>query len=522
LPRRPPWPSCSCAPWCALCRRVKSSRRCARHTSAGSSPSRSPTPAPPRRGSSAPWPAPGWTSTWCTAGWTTSVAGCTGCSPSRYAARTRPSRPHSRRWVRVCRSWRPPDEPAAGDRPGAGHPDRDHAADRRAGHADRGGGWPGGRHRPVRDPRRWHPRPAARVLDAESRGEHLPPDPVHHLHGRDPAGGPARGRYRDRQPGSDLRDLVGGHIRDRPDRGAESGLRGPGGDRGGPGDGGRAVAKHPHRGAGGVARATGAGLHVRRDRRGGHVGSRRAARPPRAGELSEHVPLPAGRRRDPLVGAGGERGDGAAGSAVRDRARPSSAAPVSGYRRGVSALTYSRLTGRVIVANLVVQILIIATGGAVRLTGSGLGCSSWPNCAPGQFTPTLHGQTSFHPYVAWGNRMMGAVVVVVALAMALLVFFAERRGVRPVPSTRLLWLATTPLLLSLVQAVLGGLTVVLDLHPALVGSHFLFSAALVWLSTWLVITWFAPGQPRPAVPARLRTVGWLLAAVAGVVVVLGM
>ena len=195
---------------------------------------------------------------------------------------------------------------------------------------------------------------------------------------------------------------------------------------------------------------------------------------------------------------------------------------MSGYRRGVSALTYSRLTGRVIVANLVVQILIIATGGAVRLTGSGLGCSSWPNCAPGQFTPTLHGETSFHPYVEWGNRMMGAVVVVVALAVALLVFFAERRGVRPVPSTRLLWLATTPLLLSLVQAVLGGLTVVLDLHPALVGSHFLFSAALVWLSTWLVITWYAPGRPRGVLPARLHTVGWLLAAVAAVVVVLGM
>lgn len=188
----------------------------------------------------------------------------------------------------------------------------------------------------------------------------------------------------------------------------------------------------------------------------------------------------------------------------------------------MSALTYARITGRVIVANLVVQILIIATGGAVRLTGSGLGCSSWPNCAPGQFTPTLHGEASFHPYVEWGNRMMGAVVVVVALAVALLVFFAQRGGVRPAPSTRLLWLATTPLLLSLVQAVLGGLTVVLDLHPALVGSHFLFSAALVWLSTWLVITWFAPGKPRPAVPARLRTVGWLLAAVAGVVVVLGM
>ena len=188
----------------------------------------------------------------------------------------------------------------------------------------------------------------------------------------------------------------------------------------------------------------------------------------------------------------------------------------------MSALTYSRLTGRVIVANLVVQIVIIATGGAVRLSGSGLGCSSWPNCEPGEFSPTFHDAASFHPYVEWGNRLMGAVVVFVALAVALLVFFAARRGVRPPPSTRLLWLATTPVLLSLVQAVLGGLTVVLELHPALVGSHFLFSAALVWLSTWLVIAWYRPGPARPGVPANLRTVGWVLAGLAAVVVVLGM
>ena len=188
----------------------------------------------------------------------------------------------------------------------------------------------------------------------------------------------------------------------------------------------------------------------------------------------------------------------------------------------MSALTYSTLTGRAIVANLVVQIVIIATGGAVRLTGSGLGCSSWPNCEPGEFSPTFHDAATFHPYVEWGNRLMGAVVVIVTLAVAVLVYFAARRGVRPAPSTRLLWLATTPLLLSLVQAVLGGLTVVLELHPALVGSHFLFSAALVWISTWLVIEWYRPGRPQPIVPALLRTTGWALAAAGAVVVVLGM
>lgn len=185
-------------------------------------------------------------------------------------------------------------------------------------------------------------------------------------------------------------------------------------------------------------------------------------------------------------------------------------------------MTYSKLTSRVIVANLVVQIIIIATGGAVRLTGSGLGCSQWPNCAPGEFSPVLHDQSTFHPYVEFGNRVMGAVVVVCALAVAVLVFLARRNGVRPVPSTRLLWLATAPILLSLGQAVLGGMTVLLDLNPVLVGSHFLFSALLVWLSAWLVISWNRPGRARPIAPAHVRVVGWTLAGVAAVVVILGM
>lgn len=185
-------------------------------------------------------------------------------------------------------------------------------------------------------------------------------------------------------------------------------------------------------------------------------------------------------------------------------------------------MTYTKLTSRMIVANLIAQVIIIATGGAVRLTGSGLGCSRWPNCAPGEFTPVFHDQSTFHPYVEFGNRLMGAVVVICALAVAVLVFLAKRNGVRPAPSTRLLWLATAPLLLSFGQAVLGGLTVLLDLNPAVVGSHFLFSALLVWLSTWLLIEWRSPGRPQPITPRHVRVSAWVLAALAGIVVVLGM
>ncbi|UFU05048.1 COX15/CtaA family protein [Ruania halotolerans] len=186
--------------------------------------------------------------------------------------------------------------------------------------------------------------------------------------------------------------------------------------------------------------------------------------------------------------------------------------------------TLSRLIGIVVVTNLLTQIAIIVTGGAVRLTGSGLGCSSWPNCEPGEFSPSFHQATSIHPYVEFGNRVFGAVVVIVALALALLVWWAARseHGPRPAPTARYRRLAVVPVVLSVAQAVLGGMTVRYELHPALVGSHFLISAVLVWISAWLVAGWFRPGSPQPLVPQRLRTLGWLLAALVGVVVILGM
>ena len=67
-------------------------------------------------------------------------------------------------------------------------------------------------------------------------------------------------------------------------------------------------------------------------------------------------------------------------------------------------------------ANLVGQVVIVVTGGAVRLTGSGLGCSTWPECEPGQFTPVRHEATSIHPFIEFGNRTLTGVLVVLAVA----------------------------------------------------------------------------------------------------------
>lgn len=167
-------------------------------------------------------------------------------------------------------------------------------------------------------------------------------------------------------------------------------------------------------------------------------------------------------------------------------------------------------------ANLVAQVVIVVTGGAVRLTASGLGCSSWPSCEPGQFTPTLHGATSYHPFVEFGNRTITGVLVLVALAVVLLAGLDRSR------SSGYRALAWVPLVGVLVQAVVGGMAVRYDLPPAVVGSHMLISMVLVAASGWLwVRSREGDAAPRWLVTSTTRALVAVLCAVAVVVVVLG-
>lgn len=138
-------------------------------------------------------------------------------------------------------------------------------------------------------------------------------------------------------------------------------------------------------------------------------------------------------------------------------------------------------TRGVAIANLVAQLVIVVTGGLVRLTGSGLGCSDWPQCQPGHFTPVPHAATGYHQWVEFGNRLVTIGVVVVAIALAVLVWSRRDR----VRSVRVLGLV--PVIGVVVQAVVGGLSVLFDLAPALVGFHLLLSMSLVALSTLLVV-----------------------------------
>ena len=70
----------------------------------------------------------------------------------------------------------------------------------------------------------------------------------------------------------------------------------------------------------------------------------------------------------------------------------------------------------ILVANLVAEIGIVVTGGVVRLTGSGLGCPTWPECMPGSFTPVRTDESSIHDLVEFGNRLLTFVVVILAIA----------------------------------------------------------------------------------------------------------
>lgn len=152
------------------------------------------------------------------------------------------------------------------------------------------------------------------------------------------------------------------------------------------------------------------------------------------------------------------------------------------------------------VASLVTQAGIIVTGGAVRLTDSGLGCPDWPHCTAGSLAATP--EMGMHGAIEFGNRLLTFVVGAVALIMlvAVLRTLTSDRPRRDlvVPSAVLLGVVPA-------QAVIGGITVWTDLNPWVVMFHFLVSAALVGVATVLVRR---AQRPLGAVPARVGT-PWL-------------
>ena len=143
---------------------------------------------------------------------------------------------------------------------------------------------------------------------------------------------------------------------------------------------------------------------------------------------------------------------------------------------------------RTLVANLVAQTGIVLTGAIVRLTSSGLGCPTWPECVAGSISPTSEQTESWHKYVEFGNRLLTFVLLIVAL-LAIVAIWQHNRARAAAGLTKrrsLIFLAVGSLAGIFAQAILGGITVLTGLHPLTVAAHFMVSIGLITLAQILL------------------------------------
>jgi heme a synthase len=133
------------------------------------------------------------------------------------------------------------------------------------------------------------------------------------------------------------------------------------------------------------------------------------------------------------------------------------------------------------IVSLVMNIVIVVTGGLVRLTGSGLGCPTWPRCTEDSYVS--HPELGIHGAIEFGNRLF-TLVLIIAAALTLVSAMLYRENGRPRPDLR--WLAGGLALGIPLQGVIGGITVLTQLNPYVVGLHLLLSMVLIALAVWLV------------------------------------
>ena len=162
---------------------------------------------------------------------------------------------------------------------------------------------------------------------------------------------------------------------------------------------------------------------------------------------------------------------------------------------GLSRRVLPALTGLL----LFLQSALVITGGAVRLTGSGLGCPTWPECVPGSYLP-IEGQAEgqFHAWIEFGNRLLTFALFFAAVATLIAVLRTGRRDLR--------FLAATQILGILGQGVLGGITVLTDLNPLSVASHFFLSTILIAAATSLHSRRRAPQVRTSSTKVRISRV----------------
>jgi cytochrome c oxidase assembly protein subunit 15 len=160
------------------------------------------------------------------------------------------------------------------------------------------------------------------------------------------------------------------------------------------------------------------------------------------------------------------------------------------------------------VANLVANIGIVVTGGAVRLTDSGLGCPTWPRCTEQSYVP--HGELGVHGAIEFGNRMLTWVLAVVAIATFLSLWRSDRAR-----ATRLAAIVAIGVP---AQGVVGGITVLTDLNPWIVSLHLLLSMAMIGVCVMLLDELRGPAR---GATGSLRRIAWLVFAATWIVLYLG-
>lgn len=135
------------------------------------------------------------------------------------------------------------------------------------------------------------------------------------------------------------------------------------------------------------------------------------------------------------------------------------------------------IKGRIFTLLLFLQAALIVTGGAVRLTGSGLGCPTWPECTPGSYTPVPHQEEGqLHAWIEFGNRLLTFLLFFTAVAALVL---TVRLSKNLANKKQLRVLALFQVVGIFGQAILGGITVLTDLNPIPVAGHYLLSILLI-------------------------------------------
>ena len=162
---------------------------------------------------------------------------------------------------------------------------------------------------------------------------------------------------------------------------------------------------------------------------------------------------------------------------------------------------------------LFLQSALVVTGGAVRLTGSGLGCPTWPECTEGSYTPVAHqAEPQLNVWIEFGNRLLTFVLVIASVAVVIAVLRSKRKDLRGLAMGQFLGIFG--------QGILGGITVLTDLNPIPVAGHLLLSIILIAGATSLYSRRYSPAVFVKAAPLTHK-ISLAHVAISFLVIVLG-